>query len=40
MACAFCATWIFGINVAFIILAAGLAGAVWTAVQKRKEASA
>ncbi len=41
MACAFCATWFFGVNVALIILAAGFVGAVWAAVEKkRKEAAA
>ena len=37
MACAFCATWFFGINVAYIIIAAGFAGAVASVVTKNRK---
>ncbi|MGI6028072.1 MAG: chromate transporter [Candidatus Heteroscillospira sp.] len=39
MACAFCATWFFNINVAYIILAAGLFGAIAAAMSKKREGS-
>ena len=40
MAAAFCATWVFGINVAYIIIVSGMAGAVAAVVMKnRKERS-
>ena len=37
MACAFCATWIFDINVAYIIIVSGLAGAVMAVINKKKK---
>lgn len=37
MACAFCATWIFDINVALIILVSGLAGAIIAMASKKRE---
>ncbi len=37
MACAFCATWFFNINVAYIIIVAGAAGAIAAMLTKKKE---
>ena len=37
MACAFCATWFFNINVAYIIIVAGFAGAVAAVVSSKKK---
>jgi len=37
MACAFCATWFFEINVAYIIIVSGFAGAVAAVINKKKK---